>query len=109
LRAYIIENIHFHELIVDPYRNLIYRIHVKDMVNNNIDHDNNYYYKKPMIITVFDMDFHVLNEIQLEGNTYSNVTSWFVNSDGLFLNAYNPYSGQTDFEKLIYHCFQFKR
>ena len=28
---YKIENIHFHEPIFDPYRNLIYRIHVKEM------------------------------------------------------------------------------
>jgi hypothetical protein len=111
LAVYKIENVHFHELLIDPYKNLIYRIHIKEIEYNNFDSESGRYHyeKKPMILTVFDMDFNILNEILLKDKTYSCYTSWFVNKEGLFLSVFNSYAEDIDFEKLIFHCYKFEK
>jgi Domain of unknown function (DUF4221) len=92
------------KLLYDPYRNLFYRFFQQGQSIKNTEGLYNTEFDKYEILIIFDKDFNVLNEINLERYKYFSTFS-FVTKDGLFISDKNIYDLSIISDSLKFHLF----
>lgn len=85
MRHYV-ENIQFHKLLYDPYRDLYYRFHHGDAKSKKTDGTFKTINDKDQILTVFNSSFEIIKEVNLDDRRYPLLNT-FVGPKGLYLNA----------------------
>lgn len=85
MRHYI-ENVKYHKIIYDPYRNLYYRFHHGEAKGKNPDGSFMNANQKAQRLTVFNAAFDVIYELDIDDRRYI-LPYAFVGPEGLYLGA----------------------
>lgn len=85
MRHYV-ENVQFHKLIYDSYRDLYYRFHHGDAKSKKADGTFKTINDKDQMLTVFNSSFEIIEEIKLDDRRYP-ILNVFVGQKGLYINA----------------------
>ncbi len=87
----------------DPYQKLYYRIFLKEQSEKDKDGAYNTWMDKPVVLMVFDENFDLLNELELE--PMLNYRSAFVTPNGFFIG----FSNTENLSKLTFKIFKFEK
>lgn len=104
---HMIENTAFQQVLYDPYRQLYYRFHSK-----NVPYKNGKYFRgmtdKPLVLMVFNTRFEVLKEIPMPEHLYSAGTA-FITPEGLYISPTHPKNKHITANVIPFHIFKMKK
>ncbi|GHT22169.1 hypothetical protein FACS189430_03540 [Bacteroidia bacterium] len=105
-RIHLIENAFFFNIIADPYKGLIYRLHWGgvDFKKNATEYSTEY--DKPLFLTVFDKEMRKIHELRLPDHKYIPYSA-FVTKKGLYLCTSNEANPEIDENLFVFDVFQF--
>ncbi len=104
---HLLKNVIFLKTIYDPYKNLFYRLHWGNCEIMKNSTEFNALFDKPLYLMVFDQDFNLLKEVELENYKYLPY-GYFVTEEGLFISTGHPMNKEFDFKNLQLELFVFK-
>ena len=81
-----LKNVQFFNVIYDPYRELFYRLHFGNLEDKISEDINKAFNDKSLYLMIFNKDFELIREIELEDHTY-RPQFYGISGEGLFLNA----------------------
>lgn len=94
----------YSEILLDPYRDLVYRFFRPAIPLKNKDGTYNVYGDKESYIMVFDKNFSLIDEIKLD-KYYYNIHKSFVTPNGLYIKKY--LNDTESHQYMQYDIFQF--
>lgn len=94
------ENIHFCEILYNEKFNVYYRLHFDKIPFKTNDDPAVLYNQKKIYLTLFDNDFSIIKEIELESNVYNYYTGWVMTNNGLAIFHRELQNSDTDNELL---------
>lgn len=103
-----VENVHFYEVSYDKTKKMYYRLHAGKSVMVGDNEFFKAYQTKPLYLMFFDQDLRVVDEIELENDIYSYITSWGVVDGSFFMTKNHWNDDSNDFEKYQLKMFSFK-
>jgi hypothetical protein len=106
LSIHALENPHYFRLLHDSEKHLYYRPVWKQIDYEDSNGLFNSFVDKELLISVFDSQFRLLDNLQLPKNTYS-IHRWFVSKNGLALSPTHPSSKFMNENTLEFHIFSF--
>lgn len=103
---HLIENVHFFEIQYAPKKNVYYRLHL-DNVNFSTEIKSNLLYNsKKIYLTIFNKNFEIIYENELDRKTYSYLNSWGVLNNRLFITKDNLLNDNKDFDSFEIDLFE---
>ncbi len=94
------ENIHFCEVMYNEKFNIYYRLHFDKIPFKTNDDPVALYNQKKIFLTIFDNDFSIIKETELESNVYNYATGWVMTNNGLAIFHSELQNPNTDNELL---------
>lgn len=101
-----LENVHFHEVMYLPEKGLYARLHVGGANLPDEKDRGKLNASRKLLLTLFDKDFRVVNELQLPPCRYSHYTGWCALQDGVLLFVDNVLSDSEVSEELIFDVYK---
>lgn len=101
-----LENVHFHEVMYLPKYHLYARLHVAGMDATNETDRGKLNASRNLLLTLFDKDFRIVNELQLPSRRYSHYTGWCALHDGILLFVDNTLSESEVLEELVFDVYR---
>ena len=95
-----LENIHFCEILYNEKFNIYYRLHFDKISYKTNNDPEALYNQKKIYLTVFDNNFSIIKETELESNVYNYHTGWVMTNNGLAIFHRELQNPDTDNELL---------
>lgn len=101
-----LENVHFHEVMYLSEKGLYARLHVSGADLPDEKDRGKLNASRKLLLTLFDEDFRVVNELQLPPRRYSHYTGWCALQGGVLLFVDNVLSESDVSEELIFDVYK---
>ena len=101
-----LSNVHFHEVMCLPGEDLYARLHVSGATLPDEKDRGKLNASRKLLLTLFNKDFQVVNELQLPPRRYSHYTGWCALNDGILLFVDNVLSESEVSEELIFDMYK---
>lgn len=100
-----LENVHFYEIMYMPKYDLYCRLHVGAADTANEKDPWRLNASRKLILTLFDSNFNIVNELELPSCRYSYYTGWCALFDGLLIFVDNSLSESELTDDLIFDIY----